>query len=269
MEAFGGVPRHAPGWIVAMIGLVALALMGCGGGDSGVAGGGEPLLILAASDLQAAFVEIEDRYTETTGQRLTIVYGSTGNLAAQIEHGAPADAFFAANERFMDRLSAAGAIEEETRRVYAIGRLALVWRAGMSTPAGGADLGRPEYTTIAIANPDHAPYGMAGREALEAAGIWERVVPRLVLGENVAQTYQFVRTGNADVGIVALGLVGTPDRVPHLVVPESEHAPLTQVAAVVRGSRRVAEARRFIDYVSGGEGQEILLRYGFDPAPGT
>jgi molybdate transport system substrate-binding protein len=106
---------------------------------------------------------------------------------------------------------------------------------------------------------------MAAREALQRAGVWEQVVPRLVFGENIAQTYQFVRTGNADAGVVALGLVLGPDPWPHVVVPDTEHSPLRQAAAVLRASTRPDHALAFLDFVSGPEGQEILGRYGFDP----
>jgi molybdate transport system substrate-binding protein len=242
------------------------ALLGCRGGeaDRGRAASAEPLLVFAAADLQAAFAEMVPAWEAASGVRITLVLGSTGNLATQIEHGAPADLFFAASERFVDRLAAAGRIDEGTRRVYARGRLAVVW-SGTDAPADLRELTLPRFGAIAIANPEHAPYGTAAREALSAAGIWEAVRPRLVVGESVAQALRFVRSGNADAGVVALGLVLAGGRGGHLIVPDSLHAPLRQEAAVVRDSRHADAARAFLAHVLSPEGQATLRRHGFEP----
>jgi molybdate transport system substrate-binding protein len=244
---------------------IGLGIAGCAEGRNAADRGAGDVLVFAASDLQAAFAEVEARYEAATGQGLTIVFGSTGNLATQIAHGAPADLFFAANESFLDGLEAAGRIADDTRIVYAMGRLAIIWRPTLEPPPDVGALARPEFGTIAIGNPEHAPYGIAGREALRAAGVWDQVLRRLVYGENIAQTLQFVLTGNADAGLVALGLVLGPDPIPHVVVPETAHTPLRQAAAVVRDSPRALAARGFLDFVMMAEGQEILRRYGFDP----
>jgi molybdate transport system substrate-binding protein len=124
----------------------------------------------------------------------------------------------------------------------------------------------PGYAVVAIANPEHAPYGRAARQALEAAGAWDAVSPRLVLGENIMHAYQFVRTGNADAGLVALGLVrgvsGPP--VPYTLVDSALHAPLRQVAGVVAGTGRAEQARRFLDFVMSADGRGVLARFGFE-----
>lgn len=219
--------------------------------------------MFAAADLQAALPEVAERYARTARRRPDFAFGSTGNLAAQIENGAPADLFFAADESFLERLAAAGLLEEGSRRVYAVGRLALVWRSSAPPPSSIADLAGPAYRAIALANPEHAPYGVAAAEALRAAGVWEVVEPRVISGENVAQALQFVSTGNADAGLVALGLVLGRDPLPHVLVPDTLHGPLRQAAAIVAGSRRRDEARRFLDFARGPEGREILRRYGF------
>jgi molybdate transport system substrate-binding protein len=249
--------------------LLLLGLAACGGeaAGSGAGRGAEPadtLLVDAASDLQAAFAELVPRYEAASGVRVQVAFGSTGNLTTQIENGAPADLFFAASESYLDRLAAAGLIDPGTRRVYARGRLALVWDSTVHAPASVAELARPEYRTVAIANPEHAPYGMAAREALQAAGAWDRVRRRLVLGENISQTYQFVRTGNAEAGIVALSLVVGGEPRAHLLIPDSLHAPLLQAAVVLKASRHAAAARAFLDFVVGAEGQALLRRYGFE-----
>lgn len=245
---------------------IALALAGCAGETRDDAA---PLLVLAASDLQVAFEEILSLFEARTGERVSLVLGSTGNLATQIRNGAPGDLFFAANESFLEELIAAGRVEPNTRRIYALGRLVLVAPPGRDPPAEIASLAAPGFEIVAIANPEHAPYGIAARDALERAGLWDWIQPRLVLGENVSQTYQLVRTGNADVGIVALGLVmGAPgDPVPYTLVGSELHAPLRQAAGVVTGSARPEFAQAFLDLVLSPEGQEIMARYGFEPPP--
>jgi molybdate transport system substrate-binding protein len=253
-------------WLAIPLLLGAVACSGGGEGSAARASAppADTLQLFAASDLQAAFAELVPRYESSASVRVRVSFGSTGNLTTQIENGAPVDLFFAAGESYLDRLAGAGLIEPATRRVYARGRLALVWDSAAPPPAGIADLARPEYRTLAIANPEHAPYGMAARQALQAAGVWDRVQKRLVLGENIAQTYQFVLTGNADAGLVALGLVVGGKPRAHLLVPDSLHAPLRQAAAVLKSSPRAAAARSFLDYVMSADGQEILRRYGFE-----
>jgi molybdate transport system substrate-binding protein len=253
-------------------GILALtALPACRGEDRDAQGslettrGDPPLLVLAAADLQAALPEIARHFEATTDRRVDVVLGSTGNLTMQIEHGAPGDVFLAANQSFIDRLAARDLIVPGTRRTYAIGPLVLVSARGTALPREVADLAQPVYGTVAVANPEHAPYGMAAREALQSAGVWERVQPRLVLGENIAQALQFVRTGNADAGIVALGLVVQTPGVEYQRVDAALHAPLRQTAAVLSGSSRPAQARDFLDFVMSDSGQAILRRHGFEP----
>jgi len=237
--------------------------VGAEGGDAGE--GAPPLLVLAASDLALAFEELADTFRARSGVALTPVFGSTGNLAAQISAGAPVDLFFAADESFIDRLIGEGAVDAASRVVYAYGRLALVAPEGRPVPDGLPSLTDPRYAVVAIANPDHAPYGRAAREALEAAGVLAQVSPRLVFADNVRHALQFATTGNADVAMVSLGLLPPDARGPHTVVPEALHAPLRQVAGAVRGSGRGAAARAFLAFVVSAAGQEILVRYGFEP----
>lgn len=226
------------------------------------------LTVFAAADLRDAFGEIVPLFEARTGLEVVLVLGSTGNLAAQVEHGAPADLFFSARDDFVDRLEAAGRVEPGSRAAYAVGRVALVWRNGVEPPTDLEALVQPMYEVIAIANPEHAPYGHAAREALRSAGVWEAVQPRVVLGENAVQAWQFVETGHADAGLVAMGQVMGRPGWPHLLLPDTLHPPLVQVAAVIRGSPRAQEARAFLELVLSEEGQAILQRYGFDPPPG-
>lgn len=268
-------PRVILGLAAALLSMAVLSLAGCGGGAgdgpgarAGEGGGDRtgdgPLLVFAAADLRDAFEELVELHRARGGLPLDLVLGSTGNLASQIENGAPADLFFAANESFLDRLDAAGRVVPGTRRVYAVGRLALVWKAGAPDPGGLAALGGGAWPVVAIANPEHAPYGVAAREALQSLGLWERVSSRLVLAENVAQALQFVQTGNADAGIVALGLVRGRAPRPHHVVPAELHAPLRQAAGILSDGPGRHRAGDFLELVMSAEGQEILQRHGFE-----
>jgi molybdate transport system substrate-binding protein len=165
------------------------------------------LTVSAAADLTPAFSEIGKLFEKETGTKVVFNFGSTGQLAQQIEQGAPVDLFAAANVTFVDKLEQKGLILSETKNLYARGRIALWARTDSILQFERfEDLGRPEITRIAIANPDHAPYGMAAREALQSIGIWDTVKSKLVLGENVRQALQYAETGNVDVAIVALSL---------------------------------------------------------------
>jgi len=232
-----------------------------------------PLLVSAASDLRFAFREIGAAFEEETGTPVTFNFGSTGVLARQIEQGAPVDVFAAANASFVDDLVERGHLLEETRALYARGFL-VIWSRedGPDDLHGIEDLARPEVVRVAIANPDHAPYGMAAREALEAAGLWERLQPRLILGENVNQALQYAQTGNVDAAIVALSLALAAEVTGgrYVRVPEELHAPIDQALGVVAATRRLDDARAFARFVNGPVGRPIMERYGFVlPAPET
>ncbi|MEX2531814.1 MAG: molybdate ABC transporter substrate-binding protein [Gemmatimonadota bacterium] len=240
-------------------------LVGCADQDAPI----PPLMVLTASDLVAAFDELVPRFEAMEGQRVDVVAGSSGQLATQIRHGAPADLFLSADAGFVDGLIADGRIDAQTRVAYAVGPLALAVPPGRTPPPHLGDLRLPAYATLTIANPDHAPYGMAAREALRTTGVWDELGPRLILAENVAQAVQFVRTGNVDVAVVALSLVHGADgaTLPHRRVDPTLHAPLVQVAGVVEGSRQPDAARRFLEYLLSPEGQAILQGFGFEPPP--
>lgn len=221
------------------------------------------LVVYAASDLDMAFREIKPLFEKVTSARVTLVIGSTGNLAKQIEHGAPADVFFAANESFVDDLRAVGAVIPQTRTLYAQGRIVLaVPKRSVITVRELADLLKPEVRRVAIANPAHAPYGRAAQEALERAGVWEKVKPKLVYGENIRHALQFVETGAVEAGIVALSIADAPG-ITYAPIERALYAPLNQVAAVVKRSPHPDLGAAFIQFVNGAEGRPILKRYGF------
>jgi len=222
-----------------------------------------PLTVFAASDLGPAFKAIVPRFEAARGTKVTLVLGSTGMLAQQIRNGAPADVFFAANESFVVDLMKESLALSDTRTVYARGRIAIVTLKSSGLRANAlTDLGGPAIRRIAIANPQHAPYGLAAKQALERTGLWGAVESRLVFGENVQQAVQFVRSGSAEAGIVARSVADTPD-LNWTLVDESAHAPLDQVAAVIARSKRPESARAFIAFVNGAAGRVTMRQFGF------
>lgn len=227
----------------------------------------EQLTVSAAADLTEAFGEIGRRFRKETGVAVSFNFGSTGQLARQIEQGAPVDVFAAANVIFIEELERQGLILAETRRIYGRGRIA-IWSRGTARrpPERLEDLRQPWVRRIAIANPEHAPYGMAAREAIESAGLLAELSPRLVPGENVRQALQYAETENVEAAIVARSLcregVGR-----WTLIPAELHRPLNQALAVIRTTKHREAAIRFAEFVTSDEGQEILGRYGFEPVP--
>jgi molybdate transport system substrate-binding protein len=254
-----GITHYALRTTLLTLLLLALFLVACADNDAPV----EPLLVAAASDLQFAFGEIGPLFETETGQPVIFTFGSTGNLTTQIENGAPFDILAAANVAFVDRLTAQGLTISETQQLYAQGRIVLVVNRQAGIRATTLDdLLDPAITRISIANPEHAPYGMAAREALQSAGIWAAIEDKLVLGENVSQALQFVQTGDAPVGIVALSIADVPE-VTGTLIDDDLHEPINQALAVIRYTPREEAARAFVDFVNSPAGREIMRRYGF------
>lgn len=254
--------------------LLVLAAAGCskdrtgpGAGDGGSGPRtGEPLRVAAASDLALAFEEVGATFERETGKRVAFSFGSTGLLAKQIAEGAPFDVFAAANESFVDDVVRAGACLGDTRALYARGRIVLWSNDPAALPKDITDLADgARYAKIAIANPEHAPYGRAAREAMTRAGVWPRVQPRTVFGENVQQALMFARSGNAEVAIVALSLaVTSPGH--YVPVDPGLHEPLDQALVACNGGSKGAnlnEARAFVAFVGREPSREIMRRYGF------
>lgn len=224
--------------------------------------------VAAAADTRFALDELAALFKRRQGVQVQVTYGSSGQLATQIEQGAPFDLFFSADEQLIRHLGAQGLIVEQTEQIYGIGRI-VIWvpRASPIDPGGGLRiLADDRIRFIAIANPDHAPYGRAAAQAIRVSGLWDRVHAKLVFGENISQALQFARTGNADVGIIALSLAIAPPVLPtgrYGFIPASLHDPIRQAAGVVARSPRLEQAKAFLAFVTGPEGQHVLRRYGF------
>ncbi len=232
----------------------------------------ERITIAAAADLKFAMDELVEGFRRARPtDEVEVVYGSSGKFHAQIRQGAPYDLFFSADIDYARELVRAGQAASEVRP-YAVGRLVLWSARPDARTLTLASLADARITRVAIANPRHAPYGRRAEEALRAAGVWEAVAPKLVLGENVAQAAQFVQSGNADVGLIALSLALSPElarRGGHVLVPATLHAPLEQGYVITRRAADSALARRFAEHVDSGAGRAVLVRHGFErPGPG-
>ena len=242
-----------------------LAGVACAGDGRGAdEAHGPPLLVLAAASLNSAMPALIEQFESESGQEVDLVLGASGNLAAQIQAGAPADLFFSADEATMRRLAASGAVDEREVRTYAVGELVLIWREGTTAPAAIESIIETPKS-IAIANPEHAPYGAAAREALRSLGFWDELEPRLVYGENVSQAYQLVRTGNADLGLVARSILREEDQRSFLPVDPSLHPPIPHSAAPLTRTTRRAAAEQFLNFVLSPRGQSILADFGLQP----
>lgn len=225
--------------------------------------------IAAAADLQFAVEEIAAGFTAETRREVKVAFGSSGNFARQIEQGAPFQMFLSADEHFVFELAGLGKTVDRGQ-LYAVGRIVLMVPTGSSISADpelkdlAAALGDGRLKKFAIANPEHAPYGRRAEEALRAAGLWERIKNRLVLGENVAQAAQFATAGGAQGGIIAYSLARSP-AVARLgtfaLLPDAWHAPLRQRMVLLKGAGPTAQA--FYGYMQQPSARAILVRYGF------
>lgn len=220
--------------------------------------------VTAAADLSLAFTEIGQLYEQRTGQKVTFSFGSTGMAAKQLREGAPFDLFAAANVSYVDEVVSAGACDGATKAPYARGRVA-VWtkQGGVAHPRAFTDLAGARFKRIAIANPEHAPYGKAARQALEGAGIFSAVESRLVLGENVRQTLQFAESGNVDAAIVALSIIIKDDVNTWTIIDESLHQPIEQALVVCNRGKNRDGGHAFARFVNSEAGRTIMRRYGF------
>jgi molybdate transport system substrate-binding protein len=227
-----------------------------------------PVRVAAAADLQFALKDIAQQYEHHTGRKVEITFGSSGNFFAQLQNGAPFDVFFSADVEYPNRLQQANLAEPNSLLKYAVVRI-VIWipadaKTDLAARKWDALLDRT-IQKIAIANPQHAPYGRAAIEALKHAGIYDRVESKLVFGENISQAAQFVQSGNAQAGIIALSLAVSPAMKTgqRWGVPEDQYAPIEQAAIILKSARDKKAARAFLTFVSSDIGQRALEDYGF------
>ncbi len=226
-----------------------------------------PPVVAAASDLKFALEAIAADFEKESGRKLLLNFGSSGNFARQIRQGAPFELFLSADEQFVNELARDG-LTRDGGSLYAIGRLALyaprASRIPLDADLAGVRAQAGSLRKFAIANPEHAPYGRAAQQALEKLGLWPLLKPKLVLGENISQAAQFVATGSADAGIIALSLALAPElsrQGQYVLLPESLHAPLRQRMVLTHKAGATAEA--FYRYLQTPKARAVLERYGF------
>jgi len=227
--------------------------------------------VAVAANFIAACEKIGRAFEKRSGHRVAITSGSTGKLAAQIQNGAPFDVLLAADAERAALLEKDGTAVAGSRFTYARGRLVL-WSSDPALVDGaGKVLADGRFRHLAIANPKLAPYGAAAEEVLSGLGLWQRLSPRLVQGEDIGQTYQFVASGAAELGFVALsqlraaagGADGGTIKGSHWVVPEASYRPIDQQAVLLAGARDNPAARAFLDFLKGGEARAVIERYGY------
>ena len=234
----------------------------------------QEITVAAAADLQFAMQDVAARFQKQTGKTVKLIYGSSGNFFQQIQNGAPFDMFFSANLDYPKKLEAAGLVEPGTFYQYARGKL-VIWvpnDSKLDLSSSMQVLLDPSIKKIAIANPQHAPYGQAAVAAMQKANIYEKVKSKFVLGENISQTASFVVSGSADVGIVALSLAVSPnmkDKGRYAEVPADDYPPIEQACVIVSSSKNGSTknketAQQFLSFVKTATIADVLRTYGFD-----
>lgn len=233
---------------------------------------GQELRVAAAADLQLAMQELSERFERQAKAKVSVTYGSSGNFFAQMQNGAPFDLFLSADIEYPRKLEAAGWGEPGSLFAYATGRI-VIWMPANATVAlqkqGWDALLDQTVQKIAIANPEHAPYGRAAVAALQKASIYDRVKSKLVFGENISQAAQFVQSGNAQAGILARSLAFSPELQQGQIweIPEHMHAPMVQAAIVLKHAKDKQLAQKFIDFLKSESGRQVLEKHGFSVAP--
>ena len=256
------IMAHARRVLPALFALTALLYIGVAPANAG------ELKVAAASDLTFAFKDVGARFEKQTGNSLKLTYGSSGNFFSQIQNGAPFDLFFSADVSYPQKLEAAGLTEPGTIYDYATGKL-VIWvpnASKLDLSRGLSVLLDPGIRKIAVANPEHAPYGAAAVAALHHAGIYDQVKDKFVLGENISQTAQFVQSGNADVGLLALSLALAPAMKTsghYVEVPAADYPPLIQAGVIVKSSRNKELANQFLKFLKEPGTVALMEQYGF------
>ena len=253
---------------IALASIAALGLALFGGSGASNAQEGSPV-VAAAADLKFAVTEISEAFKAETGKEVKLSFGSTGNFATQIREGAPFQVFMAADEKYVLDLAKDGLTRDEGT-LYAQGRIVMITPHGSTLKADGsleslkAALAAGAITHFAIANPDHAPYGVRAREALQHAGLWEAVQSKLVLGENVSQAAQFATSGDAQGGIIAYSLALSKEVSAlgeYELIPAGWHDPLNQRMVLLKSAGLLAE--EFYAYINAPAARAIMEKYGF------
>lgn len=244
--------------------MLVLACVACSAGFAQK----QVMRVAAAADLQFAMNELTENFERQSGEKVEVTFGSSGNFFSQLKNGAPFDLFFSADVDYPHRLEVAGLAEPGTSYEYALGHI-VIW-----TPADAkVDVSRRGWTAlldssvqkIAIANPEHAPYGRAAVAAMQKAGVYEGLKDKLVFGENISQAAQFVQSGSAQAGILAMSLAISPPmrHGKRWEIPQQDYQPIEQGVVVLKSAGNKKVALEFLKYVRSEKGRKILEKYGF------
>jgi molybdate transport system substrate-binding protein len=231
----------------------------------------QAITVAAAADLQFAMQDVAAGFQKETGKEVKLIYGSSGNFFQQIQNGAPFDMFFSANLDYPKKLESSGLTTPGSYYQYARGKI-VVWVANdskINIDSGLKSLLDPAVKKIAVANPQHAPYGQAAVAAMKNEGVYEKVKDKFVLGENISQTASFVVSGAVDVGVVALSLALSPNmknQGRYVEIPATEYPPIEQACVILSSSKDRETAKQFLSYIKTTAVADTLKRYGFDVA---
>lgn len=230
----------------------------------------QSITVAAAADLNYALTELAGQFERNSGSKVILTVGASGNLYSQITNGAPFDLFLSADEDYPKRLVESGVADPSSLRIYAIGHLVLWVPNSSSLNPGKLQMGiltESVVKRIAIANPLHAPYGRAAMAALEHYRLKSEVADKLVLGENVSQAAQFVQSGNAQAGLIAMSLAKSPAMADgkYWELPQDSYPELRQAVVIVSASKQKQTAQAFLDFVLSAKGQAVFSKYGLGP----
>ena len=223
-----------------------------------VSAGQVRLTVAAAADLSDLEPQLAQQFEKTNPIRVRWVTGASAVLSQQIENGAPYDVFLSANAQFVDRLSSFGKLRPDSVKIYAVGRVGILWKDGKQHRI--SDLTENWVRFVALPNPKLAPYGVAAQQALEHAGIWKQVQPKVVYGENVRQALQLFESGNADAVLTSDSLLQGRNAT---VISADWHRPIVQKAGIVAGTKNLEAARMFLEFLTSRDGQAVFSAYGF------
>jgi molybdate transport system substrate-binding protein len=228
----------------------------------------QEITVAVAADLQFAMQDIAIRFHKETGNSVRLIYGSSGNFFQQLQNGAPFDMFFSANLDYPSKLQADGLVEPDSYYQYAIGKIVIWVRhdSKLDVSSGLRSLLDPSIQKIAIANPQHAPYGQAAVAAMKKENIYEKVSGKFVLGENISQTASFVVSGSAEAGIIALSLALSPnmkDKGRYAEIPTADYPPIEQACVILKSSKQKDVAKAFLNFVKTPAVSELFRNYGF------
>lgn len=252
--------------VVSLIVLMVFTLMSCNSskGTGQAPAKKKEITVAAASSLTNAFKEVGAAFEKANNCTVTFSFGATGTLSEQIKNGAPFDVFAAADESTIEKLDKEGQLVSDTKQPYAVGRLGIATLKDSKIEVKTIeDLLKPEIKKIAIANIETAPYGKAAKQAMEKAGLWDKLEPKLVYGKNISDTLALVTTGNAEAGFISLSLKDD-QKLNFSLIDSKMHEPIRQAIAVTKNAKEEELGRKFIEFVKSLDGQKIMSKYGFE-----